>query len=341
MEIILLLFTFLAYSVNAENDCGDWAAYKDDKCVKLFDSAGLQSFTDAEKTCSANENSKLPAIYSQEEQAFLARYLFTEKAAVDNVWLGARYSNASRHFQWEDGSNITHFTNWAPGNPKAVVESHQAPSSLQSCVQMHAETEILGRWSNEPCAKKNLVVCEKEQRWSLEKMQLMIKKMARQQQQTPPPTTSESTVPLGFIYVQLPKEKGPSEIWPKHLVWTEVSQAYSGVFFRVIGGEAAQFGTVQQESLPFIDQIEYADCEVRPKNRCNFTTLAGAEMSLSKTGGNGGWSGNVITAAGFNVNEDSLNIEGGTKYTGTLNFHTKSAEVRPRNMAVRVWKRTG
>lgn len=64
-------------------------------------------------------------------------------------------------------------------------------------------------------------------------------------------------------------------------------------------------------------------------------------MSLSKTGGNGGWSGNVITAAGFNVNEDSLNIEGGTKYTGTLNFHTKSAEVRPRNMAVRVWKRTG
>jgi len=59
----------------------------------------------------------------------------------------------------------------------------------------------------------------------------------------------QNPVPIGFIYVQLPYEKSPSEVWPT-LQWTDMSANYSGVFFRVDGGGAALFGYIQNENAP-------------------------------------------------------------------------------------------
>ena len=143
-------------------------------------------------------------IGSKNEQTFLENYLFNKKAIVDNVWLGGKndsvYSN-QRVYRWQDGSNLT-FTNWENGYPK--------DRSVDSCIQMNSDKEVQGKWTNEPCARKNLVVCEKKQTWSLEKIQTLLVQ------------TMQNQVPLGFIYVQLPYEKSPQEIW-SGMTWTDIS----------------------------------------------------------------------------------------------------------------------
>ena len=65
----------------------------------------------------------------------------------------------------------------------------------------------------------------------------------------------KSVISIGFTYVQLPHEKKPSEIWP-WMIWEDVSTNYFGVFFRVVGGEAASFGEIQLENTTRIDKVE-------------------------------------------------------------------------------------
>lgn len=291
--------------------CGDWEKYKEEKCIKLFKNVSTQSFDDAKKICAENEGSKLVTIHYHEKQTFLEEYLFTKNHAVDNVWLGAKtWINNSSMFHWEDGTNLTvrggqtetstgwaqFFTNWALGNPK-VLQSN-------SCIQMHAEQELRGKWSDEPCAKKNLVLCEKKQKWSLEKMQEKIE------------TMMHNPVPLGFIYVQLPNQYSPQEIWP-WMIWTDDSKLYDSTFFRVAGSKAEAFGKVQEDFSPYIDEI-WSPCV----DNCNYTT----KVKFSRAGG---WSGDIYTA---------IEYQGGNK-NETLNFHMAGGEVRPRNMAVKVWRR--
>jgi hypothetical protein len=60
--------------------------------------------------------------------------------------------------------------------------------------------------------------------------------------------TIKNPVPIGFIYVQLPKEKSPTEIWP-WMTWINVSSDYAGHFFRVEGGNAAPFGQSQIDAF--------------------------------------------------------------------------------------------
>jgi hypothetical protein len=61
-------------------------------------------------------------------------------------------------------------------------------------------------------------------------------------------------VPLGFIYVQLPNQSDPREMW-RHLNWRNVTDQYAGLFFRVGGGTAADFGSVQSENTNTISRI--------------------------------------------------------------------------------------
>ena len=64
----------------------------------------------------------------------------------------------------------------------------------------------------------------------------------------------KNPVPIGFTYVQLSYEKEPGDIWP-WMIWKDVSKEYSGVFFRVVGGDADSFGEVQKENAIRIDKV--------------------------------------------------------------------------------------
>ncbi len=272
-----------------------------------MDKTPQQTFADAEKTCAAAaEGGKLISIHSPDELSFFSNFLYTKKHVVDNLWLGGHLvTGGGNAFQWKDGSNFT-FANWASGNPK------NNPSD--NCIQMNADEEVRAKWTNVPCTKKNLVVCERKQTWSNAKMQEIIETMLK------------NPVPISFIYVQLPKEKSPQEIWP-WMSWSDVSDQYDSTFFRVAGNKAEAFGTVQEEFSPYIDEIK---SNVRDGSSSSYTFDA-------KISRNGGWTGDVLTAYVLEVPSNG-NFN---PYRGYLNFHTAAGEVRPRNMAVKVWKRTG
>lgn len=59
-------------------------------------------------------------------------------------------------------------------------------------------------------------------------------------------------LPVGFVYIQFPKQKAPSEMFAGQ--WDNISNLYPGYFFRSEGGNASTFSesdvVVQNEGLP-------------------------------------------------------------------------------------------
>ncbi len=132
------------------SQCGDWQQYKDEKCVKILGADKILSFDDAVKAClQADNGSYLLTMHSKEEQDFISEFLFKTNKIVENVWLGLKKDN---NFKWSDGSNLD-FANWLTGNP--------SNKSDHNCVQMLPESSPIGKWSDSPCIKKNIAVCQK------------------------------------------------------------------------------------------------------------------------------------------------------------------------------------
>lgn len=154
-----------------------------------------------------------------------------------------------------------------------------------------------------PCAKKNLILCEKVQPWVLSQLQSEFMNL------------KNNLIPLGFTYVQLPKEKAPAEIWP-WMTWKDVSSSYAGMFFRIVGGTSASFGAVQAENSPRLVHVH-----------------------RFQTADNGATDDINVYADG--IPSGGIDADISIRADRALQFTVSSGEVRPRNMAARVWKRTG
>ncbi len=98
--------------------------------------------------------------------------------------------------------------------------------------------------------------------------------------------------------------------------WIEISSEYSGLFFRVLGENSAPFGETQNDSSPRL--IEVRSYGVYPPNYNHIVDIVA----------DGNWSENLFSGS----------FTGGYSYAN--NFKVSSGEVRPRNKAVRVWKRS-
>lgn len=98
------------------------------------------------------------------------------------------------------------------------------------------------------------------------------------------------------------------------MIWTDVSSQYAGLFFRVLGGGSEQFNVEQAQDGPRISQIESVNLNQR-RSTINMPT-SGWSLSVSSGSPPG------LFVAGW-----------------ALRFFQSTAEVRPRNKAVRVWKR--
>ncbi len=276
-----------------DSPCGDWEPYKEEKCFKIFDKVGLQTYEDAEKTCHQQEHdSSLITIRFSEEQEFISNLFKTHKVAND-IWIGVKYTN--NKYKWNGDSDLV-FTNWEQGSPK---------NKTDHCVQMNSAETSFGKWSDVLCNRGNLVVCQKMQIWSLFHLQKLLL------------NTIKNPFPIGFIYVQLPNEKSPTEIWP-WMTWNDVSSAYAGVFFRVTGGEAEAFGQVQEDNSPRLTNVSqaYGGC--------------GLSFGLYYDTHEKWHIGDVCTGGNDPKSKQA-----------SLRFYGKGGEVRPRNMAIRVWKRVG
>jgi hypothetical protein len=111
------------------------------------------------------------------------------------------------------------------------------------------------------------------------------------------------------------------------MTWKDVSSTYAGVFFRVMGGKAASFGEVQEDDAPRLIEVTtgFNDHLHLEKGGYGQYIEYGYNITIPKEG----WSDWTIT--GHYTKDDAI--------TRLTRFQTSGKEVRPRNMAIRVWKR--
>ncbi len=119
-------------------------------------------------------------------------------------------------------------------------------------------------------------------------------------------------VPVGFIYVELPGQKDPRNLWPM-VEWTDASPEYAGLFFRVLGGGSQAFGALQNENSNRLTNVH--------------TTMDNSFKSWNSEVIPGSWSPWITTGT---WSGDNIQTQ----------FLLSSGEVRPRNKAIRIWKRT-
>jgi hypothetical protein len=184
---------------------------------------------------------------------------------------------------------------------------------------MQSDANLIGKWIDEPCGRKNLVVCQKMQSWPISFLQKTLldtrKKLedSLEDARNHIKNIEQNPVPIGFIYVQLPNQPEPNSLWPT-VKWTEISKNYDGVFFRVVGNGSAEFGSTQLEASPRLTKVR----------NCNGCKSDGGTVDITP----GTWSYYL-----FNSNE-------GPRVSDGISFYVSKEEVRPKNMAIRIWKRT-
>lgn len=159
------LVGLVSTSLGLDSYCADWDSYLDEKCIKIIDHT--YTYDEALAACQKLEKTAIPlTIHSPEEQAFMTELIFQKNKVDDTVWLGAHMS-ADKQVHWADQAEGK-FSNWAQGEP-----SHKP---VASCIEMNPEPVHVGKWSDEPCDKKNLVVCQRLQSWTLQHMQQVTNK---------------------------------------------------------------------------------------------------------------------------------------------------------------------
>ncbi|KAG4069888.1 hypothetical protein HA402_009595 [Bradysia odoriphaga] len=192
-------------------------------------------------------------------------------------------------------------------------------------------------WVDIACVIANWFICQKLQMWSPTNVQEALLNLRRELRDSAYSVSNEITdmkqqlevaqteltylqanpVPIGFIYVQLSNQPHPSTLWPT-VQWTQITSQYAGLFFRAEGGTSAQFGQTQTESSPRLTNVR------------GRIAMSAATATASIT----------VPATGFASPNLSVGATGANNHWG-MSFTVSSAEVRPRNSAIRIWRRSG
>jgi len=210
--LLLLIFSFGNFdTIGAQQpaECQNWEIFKDELCYTLFSRIDHYAYENGERQCTSYYQASYLLIRSQIEQDAVKNYLFTKSRVVNNVWLAAKYYPFEKKFKWSDGTDLT-YTNWQAGYPKLDLITDY-------CVQLSSDQKNLGKWIDVPCIQQALVVCQKEQTWSNAYLKTVVQPIRA------------NPLPIDFVYVQLPKQKSPIELYPE-LTWTDLTAQYGGLF---------------------------------------------------------------------------------------------------------------
>jgi len=134
---------------------------------------------------------------------------------------------------------------------------------------------------------------------------------------------SENQVPIGFVYLQLPNQEEPEQLWP-NCIWESITNQYEGLFFRAEGGDSGRFGETQNERTNRITQLAVEPSDCHDNNYKLPSPLLVPDSGWSKVG-RAGW---YIRGQ----SDDKYNCEG-------IKVETSGGETRPINTAIRIWKR--
>lgn len=190
--------------------CDDgWTAYKDEKCIKVlpdvstFDEAEKRCFSIKDSNGNTSDVRQL-TVSSKEENKFLAELFFSQDymALSKEIWLGARGFHdtwtGTWYFRWhrnyateegivagnEFGKGDSPFTNWVKGSPgENQDESYCVVMIPNNNYEEQLNGTFLsfkklfkghdwkrGQWLDEKCDRLNLVACERDQKWSTNKL---------------------------------------------------------------------------------------------------------------------------------------------------------------------------
>ena len=247
-----------------------------------------------------DESSTLITIGSLNEQKFIEKLVQKYNTLSDRVWIGLEWNDNT--FKWMDGSNGS-YENWDENADK---------NGNNKCVQMAINGVSFGKLSDDDCNRKYLTVCQKKQssktvfQYQLNNLTKIVEKL------------SLEVIPIGFLYTQLPDQSSPQQLWPS-LQWTEVTQQYAGLFFRAEGSGSLPFGQTQPSNQSWISDI-WSWSQNAYKENGNYELDIGLKE--------GEWT----------------RFYPGSKFPNwpmfySLRFYTTSAEVRPKNTAIKIWKR--
>jgi len=283
-------------------DCGtDWVPYKDEACLKLFLDQ-LDAWEDAQQFCASvapsNFEPSLPIIMEVDYQDFILQEFILKEDLYDNIWLGLKFDETRDDFYWRDGRAVN-YHNWAPGFPREINDTDR-------CVEMRPPNNLVrspSLWYDVSCRKRNLVVCQKKPSWTIDEIAKEIVELRKQ------------VIPVGFIYTQHPFGPSPNELFPA-LKWEDISSEADGLFFRVTGGSAAEWGDVQDDCSPRINWAETASHD-----------YPATSVQIPRSG----WSG------WFRTGQYGGHSNGYIPWRTRLN--SADCEVRPKNLAVKLWKR--
>ena len=205
-----------------------------------------------------------------------------------------------KSYQWLDGSD-SNYTNWSDD----AVRTGDDP-----CVLMSIQEKGLGKWLDESCKRQAIGVCEKKPEVNIDSLRTLIENLNDKFEKK-----FDAIIPLGFIYTQLPWQKSPIELWPQWK-WQEVTSKYAGLFFRAMGGDSAAFEIKQNDNAPRLVSV---------MQHYNIYEL-GINQNMT-----------------LNINEESKNMftsyDGSDNRPNSLSFHISGGEVRPNNMAIKLWTR--
>lgn len=115
------------------------------------------------------------------------------------------------------------------------------------------------------------------------------------------------------MYTQLPFMAGPESLWPS-MGWTDVSERYAGRFFRVVGGNAANFEVAQADAFQGHEHYQGAPRVMSSASGGMSTVTYVRDLS---------YSGRTTGVASNNQN----------------GYPRTASETRPMNYALRIWQR--
>lgn len=116
--------------------------------------------------------------------------------------------------------------------------------------------------------------------------------------------------------MQYPFEPEPAEVWNcSKGQWQDISSQYSDLFFRVSGVNTSSWGTVQEDLIPHLYQVRHLRCSGKDGGGC----AAAKDLKVPMRG-------------------ESKFIKMDRTGDNDLSFWNSGDEVRPRNMAIKIWK---
>ncbi|CAG2103508.1 unnamed protein product [Medioppia subpectinata] len=316
--------------VSASGHCtGGWTSYHDQKCFKIIDSV-IGTAAEGMAAC-AKEDPKatLPTVWTAAENQFIYDMIKPYATKALSAWLGILHQGTT--ITWVDKSAMSY------QNYVYTGQTHQ------ECIQMYNTATIFGAWVDGPCTGRGLTVCQrivhncpnympqllatnKKVTTAEAKLADAIKQFDEQIAGINNLLTVDykdmidiikNPVPINFVYTQLPGTDEPGTLW-KNVKFEEVSDKYPGLFFRVEGQGSGAFGAIQEANFTGVEIIRTKQFEgLKYKSLGKVTDRS---LSLGK------WL-----------------VEGGKELPATsclVNMYRSNIENRPKNVAVKIWKRS-